>query len=1192
MKKIYLTRRVSMLLLALCGMVAQAWAIGGDGLYFLQNFEDATQYPETKNGEAQAFNVEGQGEWIYYNAFQSTNASYNENGSTKNLRMPKSGSYVITPVLTNGVSKVTFYIGRASVKVYASTDGGETWTEVATTTSGKTVTAQVDNADVNRIKIANDASKDADIDNVAVYAQNFETTVTVATGDATDVTETTATLSGSITKQEEAVTEVGFVWSSINKEPTLSDNVAAASAVADNFTVTLSDLREGATVYYRAYAKYADTQTYGPVKSFKTLINESAQTVDEQGRYFVQDFEDQTQYPANSSAVDAEYYVPGQGTWIYTKAGLSTNSSYTNGSTANLRMPKNGSYVITPILNSGVKKVTWIQTRQEVTAYTSTDGGDTWTAATITSSDKERTVEVNSLNVNRIKLANDTGKDADIDDLTVYAQAFGTPATVATGAASNITKNSAEVSGQIVDGGDQAITEAGIIWSLNAQPSLADNIVEVEDVKDLKEFSLLITGLKAEQIVYYRAYALSNAGYAYGDIQSFMTAEATLAVVATSDVTKSGRKYRLGGIVTDDGGLDLQEVGIIYGTTAGLTYNNGTREAMSKPSYKFSTSVSLEEATTYFVRAYAITRKGTVYGEEKEFVTEDIPETPDNILGDEIWCSPDGDDAIADGSEERPFFDLQKAVDIAQPGDRIWMKAGTYVYDKRININDVNGEADKPIELFGKDGQAVLDFSGMPYHAHSNNPYQGVRLTSSYWHFKNIDITNASDNGLLIERNKPTGGSASDIINRTQDGHDNIIELCNFYKNGDTGLQMKNLAANNKVINCDSYLNCDEGQGDADGFAPKLSVGDNNYFYGCRAWANSDDGWDVFYKKEGGFGDNMTIVIENCISYKNGFLDLETVAPDGNGNGYKCGSNQGAMNVVLNRCLAIHNKAKGFDQNHNAGDIILNNCTGMSLKEYNEKAYSYRIYEDIYSGHEVRLTNCIAINDNDATNKRDKSTGLSKAGEDGKYGLYGRFEVDETLDGLTITTSEFQKAHPDFFVNVDNDEELTAPRDEDGNLPEITFAHINGDASHKMYDGTTVTAQQLLIDKGTKIDATNYRGIDINGIEYDGEAPDLGAYEYDGQIADGIRVMSQESEGNSVRLFQAQSGVLFVTVNGQTGISAYRAALYDAAGRIIGQHQFNGQTTAIRLPQGANGMVVLKVEGDNGFRGAVKAMVR
>lgn len=900
------------------------------------------------------------------------------------------------------------------------------------------------------------------------------------------------------------------------------------------------------------------------------------QTIDSEGRYFLQDFEDQSTFPAEKGAVDAEYYVAGQGTWIYTNAYVSTNTSYTNGSTANLRLPKNGSYVITPILNSGVKKVTWIQTRKEVKAYTSTDGGSSWTEATVTSDDKVRTVMVESLTVNRIKLANDASSDADIDDLAVYAQAYGTPATMETGAATNITKNSAEVSGQVTDGGDQPITKTGIIWSLNTQPTLADNVIETEDPTQAS-FSVLITGLKAEQTVYYRAFALSNAGYAYGDIKSFTTAEATPAIVATSDVTKSGKKYRLGGIVTDDGGLDLQEVGIIYDTTTGLDYNKGTRVTMEKASYKFSTSIQLEESTTYYVRAYAITAKGTAYGEEKEFMTENVPDTPDNVIGDEIWCAPDGDDATADGSAERPFFDLQKAVAIAQPGDRIWMKAGTYVYDKRINIDDTNGEPDKYIELFGKDGQAVLDFSGMPYHAHSNNPYQGVRLTSSYWHFKNIDITKASDNGLLIERNKPVGGSASDIISRTQDGHDNIIELCNFYKNGDTGLQMKNLAANNKVINCDSYLNCDEKEGDADGFAPKLSVGDNNYFYGCRAWANSDDGWDVFYKKEGGFGDNMTVIIENSISYKNGFLDLNTVAPDGNGNGFKCGSNQGAMNVYMNRCLAVYNKAKGFDQNHNAGDIILNNCTGITnvsvLARSSDKTYSYRIYEEIASDHEVRLTNCVAINDNATTDKPN----VASDGH-GKNSQWGRFEVDESLSGLTVTTSEFHKAAPEQFVDVTNHEELIAPRDADGNLPETTFAHLK--------EGS------FLIDAGTKIDATNYRGIAVNGIEFAGKAPDLGAYEYNGSQSNGIRIVSQESQDKSIRLFQAQNGVLFVTVNDPAQGRDYTLNLYDTAGRLLGYHQFNGATTAIRLPLGTNGMVVVKVEGTNGFNGNAKAIVK
>lgn len=525
----------------------------------------------------------------------------------------------------------------------------------------------------------------------------------------------------------------------------------------------------------------------------------------------------------------------------------------------------------------------------------------------------------------------------------------------------------------------------------------------------------------------------------------------------------------------------------------------------------------------------------------------EIP-VPDNGIIETFWCSPDGDDATADGSQEKPFFSLQRAANLAGPGDTIIMKGGTYVYDARVNIGNC-GTKEKLITLKCADGRAVLDFSAMPYHKHSDNPQQGIRLTASYWHFYHIDICNASDNGLLIERESADGFPENQA-------HHNLIEACNFYKNGDTGLQMKNLASFNRVVNCDSYLNCDEDQGDADGFAPKISVGDGNYFYGCRAWANSDDGWDVFFKKDGGFPDNVTIIMENCIAYKNGFLDLNTIAPSGNGNGFKCGSDQGAMNVYMNRCLAIHNKAKGFDQNHNAGDIILNNCTGMTSKALcGDKTYSYRIYEEIASGHEVRLTNCIAINDNDATDKRDKQ-GNVKDSEHGKYGQYGRFEVDASLDRLSIVNCEFQKADPTQFISIVNDEELIGERQEDGSLPETTFAHL--------VDGSP------LIDAGVKIDATTYRGIQVSGIEYADEAPDLGAYEK-GTIVSGIENVEWADENvewadENISVQQTESGLTLLTVG--------------------------GQTTAVRLPNSRGRIVIMQVMKDGKPIGHVKMLMK
>ncbi len=917
--------------------------------------------------------------------------------------------------------------------------------------------------------------------------------------------------------------------------------------------------------------------------------------VDSEGRYFVNDFEDNIPMTEAETSDLATIVVEGEGEWQFHYAFVSTNTSYIVSGAQNLRLKKNGSYVVTPVLDKGVKTVTFNTKRNNagIDVLKSYDGGKSWVAAeTVAKGTGEKTVTIEDMAVNRIKIANSTSKDADIDDLIVTAQAYGVEAQVSTGGVANITKNTADLSGSMIDRGDQPITDLGIVWSTKENPTVGD-FKESTDNLNATEFTISADGLKASTTYYYRAFAVSNAGTVYGENKTFTTEQATQAVISTKDLTRSINKYVSGGIITDDGGADILEVGVLYGENSGLDLSNAAKVNPNAIKSNFTVTLPVQEGKTYHYRAFTTTTVGTSYGEEKTITIDDnVPPTPD--VSEKIWCSPDGDDTTADGTEAKPFFSLDNAIAIVEPGMTICMKAGTYVYDHRINIDNKNGEPDAYIKLMCPDGRAILDFSGMPYHAHSNNPLQGVRLTSSYWHFYRVDICNASDNGLLIERNKPTGGSSSDIVALTEQGHDNIIEECNFYKNGDTGLQIKNLGEDNYIINCDSYLNCDEDEGDADGFAPKISVGDGNYFYGCRAWCNSDDGWDVFYKKDGAFGDNMTIIMDHCISYKNGFLDENTIAPKGNGNGFKCGSDQGAMNVYLNHCLAISNKAKGFDQNHNSGDIIMNNCTGMTRTSIDAKSYSYRIYEAIASGHVVKLTNCIAINDNDATDKRDKNTGLPKAGENGKYGQYGRFEVDETLSGLTTTTCEFQKAHPDFFVNTNNDADLIGERNADGSLPTHTFAHIKEGASHKMYDGTTMTSEQLLIGQGTTITDTEYRGISLSEIRSrfdvpaEIEAPSLGAYEF--KTSTGIgRIASVDNNGGKVRLIQCQNGMVVIAVDGATAADEYKLVAFDASGKLLGQHNFNAKGS-IYLPA-VHGTVILKVVGKN-VNDAVKVIMK
>jgi hypothetical protein len=65
-----------------------------------------------------------------------------------------------------------------------------------------------------------------------------------------------------------------------------------------------------------------------------------------------------------------------------------------------------------------------------------------------------------------------------------------------------------------------------------------------------------------------------------------------------------------------------------------------------------------------------------------------------------------------------------------------------------------------------------------------------------------------------------------------------------------------------------------------------LTVGSGNYFYGCRAWKNCDDGWDGYMRG----ADDPSTTIENCWAFRNGYLeDGSDPGTQTNGNGFKMG---------------------------------------------------------------------------------------------------------------------------------------------------------------------------------------------------------------------------------------------------------------------------------------------------------------
>src|SRR5207302_4251687 len=149
----------------------------------------------------------------------------------------------------------------------------------------------------------------------------------------------------------------------------------------------------------------------------------------------------------------------------------------------------------------------------------------------------------------------------------------------------------------------------------------------------------------------------------------------------------------------------------------------------------------------------------------------------------------------------------------------------------------------------------------------------------------------------------------------------NIYEQCLMHDGMAIGFDLTQ-GSNNLVLNCDAYRNYDSvsesgagGNTDGLGGHPNSTSYTGNVFRGCRAWFNSDDGYDCINAFN-------SITFENCWSFFNGYTS--DFVSRGDGNGFKSGgygltpsaTPSPVPRHVTQFCLAVHNKANGFYSNH------------------------------------------------------------------------------------------------------------------------------------------------------------------------------------------------------------------------------------------------------------------------------------
>lgn len=288
--------------------------------------------------------------------------------------------------------------------------------------------------------------------------------------------------------------------------------------------------------------------------------------------------------------------------------------------------------------------------------------------------------------------------------------------------------------------------------------------------------------------------------------------------------------------------------------------------------------------------------------------------------GKVLYVSPNAN-AFGAGTSEDPL-DLGSAVAYCQPGQKIILKAGTYYPGSSLEIERGNDGTPKARKyLIAEAGsRPVIDFSK------SKAKVTAVNLYGSYWTLEGFDITS----------------TPGDVKALQVAGNYNEIRMVDTYLNGDTGIQISGRSSetfdkwphDNLIFGCESFGNCDPAQNNADGFASKLTTGNNNVFRNCVAHHNVDDGWDFYSKVEtGAIG---AALIENCITYANG-TKLDGTG-NGDGNGFKLGGDGIAIKHILRNSISWGNGVNGVTCNSNPA-LILDRVTVYGSGNYNVSLY-------------------------------------------------------------------------------------------------------------------------------------------------------------------------------------------------------------------------------------------------------------
>jgi hypothetical protein len=389
---------------------------------------------------------------------------------------------------------------------------------------------------------------------------------TVSTTTPSSVTQTNAVGGGDVTSNGGAtVTSKGVCWGT-SANPTI--NVAHTMDGPGNgvYSTAVEGLSPSTTYHIRAYATNSVGTSYGSDLSFTT--------------------------PA-----------AGKPTVTTTQASSITQSSASSG----------GNVVSSGGVNVTARGVCWSTSANPTTSgYKTTNGSGTGSfVSSITSLTGGTTYHYRAYATN--SYGTNYGSDLTFTTNPVVP-------TITTTTVSSISQTSASSGGNITFSGGADITARGVCWNTSANPTTSNS--KTTDGTGTGTFSSSITGLLPSTTYYLRAYATNSVGTNYGSDVSFTTLNPvapTVSTVSASSITLT--TATTGGNISFDGGAEITERGVCWGTsTDPTTSNSKTTDGTGTGTYSSSVT-GLVPSTTYHFRAYATNNIGTSYGSDLTLTT-------------------------------------------------------------------------------------------------------------------------------------------------------------------------------------------------------------------------------------------------------------------------------------------------------------------------------------------------------------------------------------------------------------------------------------------------------------------------------------------------------------------------------------------------------------------------------------------